>query len=71
MLETVLQIKTSGDYFIFIREYNKTRKKDLWGLRCGDPLLVDEYQLEVFPLLNVNKNDFKAVTKVKVWIQIF
>jgi len=45
-------------------EYNKTRIKDEWGLRCKDPLLVNEYQLEIFPVLNVNKDDFKAVTKV-------
>ena len=60
----------SVDYNIFIREYQKTGSKDKWGLRCKDPLLVNEYQLEVFPLLDVNKYNFKEVTKVKVWIQI-
>merc|ERR1711990_1415819 len=45
-------------------EYNKTGRKDEWGLRCKDPLLVNEWQLEIFPVLDVNKNDFKAVTKV-------
>ena len=54
----------------FLREYNKTGKKNEWGLRCKDPLLVNEYQLEIFPVLNVNKNDFKAVTKVNAKIQM-
>ena len=59
-----------GDIFaernqtFFLREYNKTGKKNEWGLRCKDPLLVNEYQLEIFPVLDVDKRDFKAVTKV-------
>ena len=51
-------------FISLIREYNKSGRKDEWGLRCKDPLLVNEYQLEIFPVLNVNKDDFKAVIKV-------
>ena len=47
-----------------VREYNKSGRKDDFPLRCKDPMLVNEYQLEIFPVLDVNKNDFKAVTKV-------
>jgi len=45
-------------------EYNKTGQKNEWGLRCKDPLLVNEYQLDVFPVLDVSRDDFKALTKV-------
>ena len=31
---------------------------------------VNEYQLDVFPWLKVDKDDFKALTKVKVKIDI-
>ena len=34
------------------------------GLRCKDPLLVNEWLIEIFPVLDVNKKDFKDVTKV-------
>ena len=64
-------MEISGDCNIFIREYNKTGKKDSWPLRCKDPLTVNEYQIEIFPLLNVNKENFKAVTEVEFWKQIF
>ena len=37
------------------------------GLRCKDPLDTFEYQLNIFPLLKVDKEwEFKAVTEVKV-----
>ena len=54
--------------FFFLREYNKTGQKNEWGLRCKDPLLVNEYQLDVFPVLDVSKDDFKALTKVKLQV---
>ena len=31
-------------------------------------MLVNEYQLDVFPVLDVSKDDFKALTKVKVQV---
>ena len=70
MLETFLLTEMSRDYSISIRKYQKTGWKDEWGLRCKDPLDVNEHHFEVFPLLNVGRDDFKAVTKVKGWIQI-
>jgi len=47
-----------------IEEYSKTGLKSDTGLRCKDPMDVNEYQLDVFPWLKVDKDDFKAVTKV-------
>merc|ERR1711953_1226082 len=45
-------------------KYNKTRQKDEWALRCKNPLLVNEYNLDIFPLLNVDKDGFKALFEV-------
>ena len=47
------------------RNYNKTRQKDGWALRCRYPLIVNEYNLDIFPLLNVDKDDFNAVWEVQ------
>ena len=71
MFETFLLTEMSRyDYCIIIRFYREQRRKDEHGLRCRDPSYEHQYQLEIFPLLNVNSDDFKAVTKVKVWMQM-
>ena len=65
MLLFLLLREISLDFLFFLREYNKTGQKNEWGLRCKDPLLVNEYQLDVFPVLDVSRDDFKALTKVE------
>ena len=61
-------VRDKSVFTFFLREYHKTGQKNEWGLRCKDPLLVNEYQLDVFPVLDVSKDDFKALTKVKVQV---
>ena len=56
---------------IILRKYNKTRQKDEWALRCKNPLLVNEYNLDIFPLLNVDKDSFKALFEVDYRAGIF
>ena len=49
---------------IFFRDYNKTKQKSYFGLRCKDPFLNVEYRGDIFPLLNTNRDDFKALFEV-------
>ena len=65
LLLFLLLREISLDFLFLLREYNKTGQKNEWGLRCKDPLLVNEYQLDVFPVLDVSRDDFKALTKVE------
>ena len=67
-LKDIFMLREISLDFLFFREYNKTGQKNEWGLRCKDPLLVNEYQLDVFPVLDVSKDDFKALTKVKLQV---
>ena len=55
---------------IFLREYNKTRNKDPFGLRCKDPLVNLDYKTDIFPLLNAGTDEFKSVIKVKQIMKI-
>ena len=58
-------VETNKTPFAVLRKYNKTRQKDEWALRCKYPLLVNEYSLDIFPLLNVDKDVFQAVWEVQ------
>ena len=40
-------------------------------MRCKNPLLVNEYNLDIFPLLNVDKDSFKALFEVDYRAGIF
>ena len=57
-------VETNKTPFAVLRKYNKTRQKDEWALRCKNPLFVNEYKLDIFPLLNVDRDSFKALFEV-------